>query len=132
VSEQRIETIRVLVADDSEPLRHVLKAVLRMDPAIQLVGEASDYQQLLAIMSQVPADVIVMDVHMPDAEQMKPETVKLRLTDCCLLAISFANDRETANHAREFGAVRLLDKIELGRTLIPAIKNCRQEKTKSA
>jgi hypothetical protein len=47
-----------------------------------------------------------------------------------LLAISFANDEGTANHAKNYGAFRLLDKVELGRTLIPAIIDC-QQKTKT-
>jgi DNA-binding NarL/FixJ family response regulator len=121
--------IRVLLEDDSESLRHVIKAVLRSEPAIQLVGEACNYQELLAMLGEVSPDVVVMDVHMPDAGHVEPESLKARLTRACLLAISFANDQETANHASRFGAVRLLDKIELGHTLIPAIKDCLQEKT---
>jgi hypothetical protein len=72
-----------------------------------------------------------MDVHMPDSELVQPESIKAQLSTPCLLAISFANDAETANHAKNYGAVRLLDKIELARTLIPAIKDCLQEKTQS-
>jgi two-component system chemotaxis response regulator CheB len=68
MTDQVDDNIRVMLADDSDSLRRVMKAVLRMEPAIQLVGEACDFQQLLVMMVKVPADVIVMDVHMPDAK----------------------------------------------------------------
>jgi DNA-binding NarL/FixJ family response regulator len=94
------------------------------------VGEVCSYQELLAALNRVQADVVVMDVHMPDSEHVAPESIKAQLNTQCLLAISFANDEETANHAKNYGAVRLLDKIELARTLIPAIQDC-QQKTKT-
>jgi hypothetical protein len=72
-----------------------------------------------------------MDVHMPDSELVEPESIKAQLNTQCLLAISFANDEGTESHAKSYGAVRLLDKIELARTLIPAIKDCIKEKTKT-
>lgn len=123
--------IRVLVADDSETLRRAVKAVLRSEPSILLVREVCDYQELLAALTEGQVDVVVMDVHMPDSEHVRPESIKAQLSTQCLLAISFANDEQTANHAKNYGAVRLLDKIELARTLIPAIKDCLQQKAKS-
>ena len=120
-------SIRVLLADDSETLRRAVKAVLRSEPSIVLAGEVCNYQELLATLSRVRVDVVVMDVHMPDSEHVGPESIKAQLRTQCLLAISFANDEQTAAHAKNYGAVRLLDKIELARTLIPAILDCQQK-----
>jgi DNA-binding NarL/FixJ family response regulator len=122
--------IRVLLADDSETLRRAVKAVLRSEPSIVLVGEACNYQELVAALSRLKVDVIVMDVHMPDSELVEPESIKAQL-NTPLLAISFANDEGTANHAKDYGASRLLDKVELARTLVPAIKGCLQQKAES-
>jgi two-component system NarL family response regulator len=122
--------IRVLLADDSESLRRVMKLVLRSEPDIQLVGEARDYDELLTMLSDLAPDVVIMDIHMPNGGRVEPESVKARLATSRLLAISFANNPELASHAKKFGAVRRLDKIELGHTHIPAIKDCLQERTK--
>jgi chemotaxis response regulator CheB len=124
--------IRVLLADDSRAVRRTMKLLLDSDPAIALIGEAASFQELLAMLNEVRADVVVMDVHMPGSEQVQPESVKAELATACLLAISFANDRELEEHARRFGAIRLLDKIELGSTLIPAIKDCQRRRAKGA
>ena len=122
---------RVRSDNDSETLRRAVKGVLRSEPSILLVSEVCSYQELLNALGQLQVEVVVMDVHMPDSEQVEPESVKEQLSTHCLLAISFANDEETANHAKNYGAVRLLDKVELGTTLVPAIKGCLQEKAES-
>ena len=60
-------------------------------------------------------------------QHVDPDSITAQLRTQCLLAISFANDEETANRAKNYGAVRLLDKIELARnprhTRLPAAKN---------
>ena len=119
-------TIRVLLADDSETLRRAVKAVLRSEPSIVVVGEVCSYQELVAALRQLQVDVVVMDVHMPDSAQIEPASIKAQLSTQCLLAISFANDEGTANHAKDYGAYRLLDKVELATTLIPAIIDCQK------
>jgi DNA-binding NarL/FixJ family response regulator len=121
-----IMPISVLLADDSEPIRRAICTLLNSEPTITVVAEASDYAELLSKIRETNVDVILMDVHMPNAEQSNAEFIKGQLRGACLLAISFANDEETILLAESYGALRLLDKTELGSTLVPAIKECIQ------
>ncbi|MFB9880561.1 response regulator [Planobispora siamensis] len=57
--------IRVLLVDDQELVRTGFRLVLRREPAIEVVGEASDGQEALDLLAEVEADVVVMDVRMP-------------------------------------------------------------------
>jgi two-component system chemotaxis response regulator CheB len=57
--------IRVLIVDDSGTTRTLLAAILAADPAIQVVGEASDGLQGIALAQQLRPDLITMDLHMP-------------------------------------------------------------------
>jgi two-component system response regulator NreC len=59
-------TIRVLVADDHHIMREGLRALLAAEPDIDLVGEAGNGRDALALATQLVPDVIVMDVAMPD------------------------------------------------------------------
>ncbi|RBQ16639.1 DNA-binding response regulator [Spongiactinospora rosea] len=59
------ETIRVFLADDQELVRTGIRLVLRREAGIEVVGEASDGQEALDLLEQIPADVVVMDVRMP-------------------------------------------------------------------
>ncbi len=56
---------RVLLVDDDALMRAGLAAVLSTDPAIAVVGEASDGRAAVARVPGLAPDVILMDVRMP-------------------------------------------------------------------
>lgn len=57
--------IRVLVAEDSATARALLVHILRSDPEIQVVGEAHDGVEAVALTQRLHPDLVTMDVHMP-------------------------------------------------------------------
>lgn len=57
--------IRVLVVDDHPLFRDGLCRLLTGDDEFELVGEAGDGEEALAVLRSRPADVVVMDLHMP-------------------------------------------------------------------
>ena len=57
--------IKVVVADDQVLVRAGLAALLRAAPGLEVVGEAEDGEQVLAMAAAPDADVILMDVRMP-------------------------------------------------------------------
>ncbi|MFN0299410.1 MAG: LytR/AlgR family response regulator transcription factor [Burkholderiales bacterium] len=61
--------IRVFIIDDETPARARLKEVLgdlSMDLATTVVGEAANGQEALIMLATTPADVALVDVHMPE------------------------------------------------------------------
>ena len=58
-------TIRVLLVDDQEMIRVGFRMVLESRPEIEVVGEADDGDNALALLRNVEADVVLMDVRMP-------------------------------------------------------------------
>ena len=57
--------IRVLVVDDHPLFRDGLRQLLTGDSEFEVVGEAGDGAEALAVLRSEPADVVVMDLHMP-------------------------------------------------------------------
>ena len=53
--------IKVLLADDSEIVRRGIRALLRSQPEIELVGEAADFCQTIRMMNELKPQVIVLD-----------------------------------------------------------------------
>ena len=57
--------IRVLLADDQALVRRGLRTILEAEPDIEVVGEAADGVEAVALARRRAADVVLMDIRMP-------------------------------------------------------------------
>jgi DNA-binding NarL/FixJ family response regulator len=57
--------IRVLLTDDHTILRDGIRALLSLQPDLEVVGEANNGAELLSLLSAIPAEVVLMDINMP-------------------------------------------------------------------
>jgi DNA-binding NarL/FixJ family response regulator len=60
-----MSTIRVLIADDHPVVRDGLRGMLDVEPDLEVVGEAGDGAEVLALVDSLAPDVILMDLRMP-------------------------------------------------------------------
>ena len=60
--------IRVVLADDQALVRTGLRALLANSDDIQVVGEASDGREAVAVVTRTQPDVVLMDVRMPGVD----------------------------------------------------------------
>lgn len=58
-------SIRVLLADDQALVRGALAALLNLEPDIDVVGEAGDGAEAVALTATLAPDVVLLDVDMP-------------------------------------------------------------------
>ena len=56
---------RLIIADDSPRARHGLCAILAARPGLDIVGEASQGEEALAMIEAQHPNVALLDVHMP-------------------------------------------------------------------
>ncbi|MFJ2933385.1 response regulator [Streptomyces sp. NPDC087219] len=61
-------TIRVLLADDQALLRSAFKVLVDSEPDMEVVGEAADGAQAVALARSERADVVLMDIRMPGTD----------------------------------------------------------------
>jgi DNA-binding NarL/FixJ family response regulator len=59
------DSIRVGIVDDQALVRTGFRMVLESEPGIEVVGEASDGDEAVALVAAVEVDVLLMDVRMP-------------------------------------------------------------------
>lgn len=68
------ETIRVLIADDHPVMRSGLRAVIREQPDMRVVGEASDGAQCISEFGHLLPDVTMLDLQMPNVDGLQAIT----------------------------------------------------------
>ena len=117
--------IKVLLADDTDLMRHAIRKLITEEPRIELVGEASNFGQAMQLIADIKPEVLLLDLHLAEKREFTPALVKSRLASVeNVLAVSFSNDAEAEALAESYGAKLLLDKMKLFNQLIPAILNC--------
>jgi diguanylate cyclase (GGDEF)-like protein len=97
--------IRLLVCDDSTEARKLLRTVLEADREIEIVGEAGDGSEAIALAVELVPDVVLMDVAMPVLDGIEA-TRKLRelLPLTRIVALAGSDDFEVVNAVLEAGA----------------------------
>lgn len=58
-------TIRVVLADDQQLIRTALRMVIADIEDVEVVGEAANGEEAVALAGQLAPDVVVMDIRMP-------------------------------------------------------------------
>lgn len=58
-------SLRVIVVDDHPPMRMGLVALIRSQPGMDVVGEASDGEEAIEVYDDLLPDIVLMDLRMP-------------------------------------------------------------------
>ena len=110
--------IKVLVADDAEVVLNGIRMILGGNEEIQIIGEASSFSEAIGKSAELRPDVLVFDLHLAEG---KSAELKSAVNGAKILAMSFAIDEEAEDLAKDIGAVKFLDKMELAQEMVPAI-----------
>lgn len=95
--------IRVVIADDSQLIRLGLGVVLSNQPDIEVVGEATSGEELLAILSNANADVLLIDFTAEGFSLESIPEVLSRYPDLGVVAITPDQDGTTIVNALKAG-----------------------------
>ncbi|MFA7241348.1 MAG: chemotaxis response regulator protein-glutamate methylesterase [Sulfuricellaceae bacterium] len=111
-----MQTIKVLIVDDSAVVRQVLSALLGGDPAIEVQGAAADPIFAMEKMRVAWPDVIVLDVEMPrmDGISFLKKIMSERPTPVVICSTLTEKGAETTMQALAAGAVSIVTKPKIG------------------
>jgi DNA-binding NarL/FixJ family response regulator len=103
--------IRVLLCDDAEGFRALMRVSLAGDPAIEVVGEAADGEAGVQATTDLQPDVILLDMSMPrmDGMQAIPE-IRRHAPGTSIIGLSSLSAARMAGPSMEIGAHSYLEK----------------------
>ena len=109
-------SIRVLICDDHTLFRTGIVSVLKDEPGIFVVGEASDAAELINTYAQIKPDVAIVDISLPGKSGL--DAVKeliSKYSDAKVLFLTMLTGDQYINYAIKAGGLGLVNKtIEKG------------------
>jgi len=122
--------ITVLLAEDHTVVREGLRRLLEVESDIEVVGEAANGRQAVALARKCRPAVIVMDIAMPLLNGLEATRQILRaLPGAKILILSAHSDDAYVERAKALGAAGYLIKQTSARFLSAAIREVHKGKT---
>ena len=104
-----MKRITVLLAEDHTIVREGFRKMLELDPDLEVVGEAQNGRQAVALAIKLSPEVVVMDIAMPMLNGLEATRQLLKsLPATKVLILSAHSDDAYVRHATESGAVGFL------------------------
>ena len=105
--------IRVFLVDDVPELRLLVRLTLEEDPAIEVVGEASNGREGVERVAGTRPDVVLLDLSMPDMDGLEAiPLMRASAPDSCLVVLSGHEAGRVSLEALDQGATRYVNKSE--------------------
>jgi DNA-binding NarL/FixJ family response regulator len=115
---------RVVLVDDAEDLRDLIKRVLDREDDFTVVGEAGDGRAGVEMAAELLPDVVLLDIAMPvmDGLQALPQIRKKSPATVVVVLSGFGSDSRAAQKALELGAHGFLNKGDTQGKLVERLR----------
>lgn len=118
-----MKPITVLLVDDHQLVRRGFRRILEDDTEIEVVGEANNGMEAIAMAEKHVPNVVVMDLAMPELDGIQAtQEIRRRLPKTAVLALSMHADQSYVRNAFEAGARGYLLKNAIEVDLAAAVK----------
>ena len=115
--------IRIIIADDHAIVRGGLKQIIATTTDIVVVGEATKGQEVLDRLSELPADLVLLDMAMPDTQGVDLiRSIRAQWPTLPILVLSMHNEGQIVARALKAGARGYVTKDSEPEVLISGIR----------
>jgi DNA-binding NarL/FixJ family response regulator len=117
------KTIRIVVADDHFVVRMGLAALVKTEPDMEVIGEASDGNQAVELFEKLQPDLVLMDLRMPVKDGIAAATeICAKHPNARILMLTTYDGDTDIHRAMQAGARGYVLKKSTGDDLIPALR----------
>ncbi|PJI09408.1 MULTISPECIES: response regulator [Clostridium] len=119
--------IKVIIVDDQEIVREGLKMILSLHEELEIIGEASNGEELLKLMETKNPEVILMDIRMPVMNGIETTKVmKEKYPNVKIIILTTFNEDEYIFEGLKNGADSYILKDSGSNEILTAIKSVTQ------
>jgi CheY-like chemotaxis protein len=112
--------IRVVIVDDREEMRLLLRIWLEGDPGFEVVGEAADGRRAVDVVGETRPDAVVLDVEMPVLSGIEALPLLREVAPACAVVVFSAEQEDEALAA---GATAFVSKAHSISRVLDAIRS---------
>ena len=114
--------IEILIVDDRETVREILKSYIEEDSGLKIIGYAHNGKEAIDLTKVYQPDIILMDIEMPIMDGLKAtQIISEQFVNTKVLIMSIHNEDSYLNTALQVGAKGYLKKNTPAKELINAI-----------
>jgi DNA-binding NarL/FixJ family response regulator len=123
VSNEGAVSIRLLIADDHALVRSGLRSMLQREPGVEIVGEARNGREAVALCCSLEPDLVLMDVRMPEMDGLEAtRAIKQECPGTGVLMVTMHENRDYMLEATKAGAAGYVLKDASRNELISAMR----------
>ncbi|SDJ27351.1 response regulator receiver and ANTAR domain protein [Frankineae bacterium MT45] len=114
-------SLRILIAEDEAIIRLDLREML-LEEGFQVIGEAADGEQAVALARELTPDLVICDVKMPKMDGITAAALITEERIAPVVMLTAFSQRDLIERAGEAGAMAYLVKPFQKRDLLPALE----------
>jgi len=116
--------VRILLADDHAEFRRAIRLFLKNHKAVEVVGEASDGEEVIRQAHSLHPDVILLDINMPGRNGFETaKEIKRTLPQIKIIFLTMHADDRYRKRAQNVFADGFIDKADLNMNIFQSLSN---------
>src|ERR1700722_4508937 len=115
--------VRILIADNHDVIRGMVRSTLQQHPEFEFCGEAADGAQAIEEAKKLKPDVVVLNVSMPVLNGFEAaREIKATLPGSAIVILSGNTDQQFIEEAKAIGIRAYVAKTKAGEALVKAVE----------
>jgi two-component system, NarL family, invasion response regulator UvrY len=115
--------LKIIIVDDHELIREGLKKVTAKEPDIEVMGEASNSDELFELLDKHEIDIVILDISLPGRSGLDLIVdIRIHAPDTKILILTIHPEDRFAIKALRAGASGYITKSNASRSLISALR----------